>query len=109
MPANAKAAANQAPKLKWFGQMLACGTRQQRLYINGSETPYFIHSANGVLAHRTEGQEHGLFGSGMGPIPFGQKHGLRIAAVLGAGSEVAVLKHRAEQWALADLERHAAA
>lgn len=91
---------NNAPKIKWVSEMLACETRRQRLFVDGRETPFFIDSANGILAHRTTGYEHGLFGAGMGPIA-GNRSGLRIAAILGAGPRIAELKHRAEQMALA--------
>jgi len=94
---------NNPPKSKWRGIMLACGTRRQRLYVNEIETPFFVDSANGVLAHRTQGSEHGLFGAGMHECKIRDRQGnpRYIAAILGAGNKVAVLKHRAEQMALA--------
>lgn len=80
---------NNAPKFRWwkadFGH-----TVRQRLYVDGRETPYFIDSAQ-VAHHKTMGERHGLFGSGM------SKGG--CAAILGFGRSVAVLKHRAEQMA----------
>jgi hypothetical protein len=35
----------------------------------------------------------------MGPIPSGQRHGLRIALMLASGDKIALLKHWAEQMA----------
>lgn len=97
-----KSAANQAPKTEWRGFAMACGTRRQRLWLNGIETPFFIDTANGLLAHRTQGQEHGLFGAGMHECAVRDLEGRQryIAAVLGSGKKIAVLKHRAEQMAL---------
>jgi hypothetical protein len=94
---------NKTPLCKWRGEIMACGTRRQRLVVDGNQTPFFIDSAMGVLAHRTQGDEHGLFGSGMGPSNF-NRHGLRSAAILGSGRNIAVLKHRAEQMAFSSLE-----
>jgi hypothetical protein len=90
------AATNNAPSLKWLSETLACGTRRQRLILDGAETPFFIDTANGVRAHRVDGFEHGLMGAGMGPEI---RPGLRIAAVLRSGSNVRQLKHVAEQMA----------
>ena len=88
-------ASNRAPQCNWHSTMLACGTRRQRLYVNGLETPYFVDTA-AVHAHKTMGEKHGLFGAGMSePNAFGQRH----AAILGCGKSVALLKHRAEQFA----------
>jgi len=86
--------------------MLACGTRRQRLYVNCVGTPFFVDSANGILTHRTQGSEHGLFGAGMHECKNRDREGnpRYIAAILQSGSQVAVLKHRAEQMALARLE-----
>lgn len=95
---------NKAPKTTWRTTILACGTRRQRLHVNGVETPFFIDSANGISAHKSQGDEHGLYGAGMGPVPSGQKYGLRIAACLGSGGKVQILKHRAEQMAMADAD-----
>lgn len=84
-------ATNSAPKCKWwktdFGH-----TVRQRLYVDGRETPYFVDSSH-VTGHKTEGQPHGLFGSGMSKGGF--------AATLASGRSIAVLKHRAEQMATA--------
>lgn len=77
---------------------MSCGTRRQRLFLEGAETPYFIDSALGIRAHRSSGEEHGLYGAGMGAEV---RAGMRIAAPLGCGSNVKLLKHRAEQMALA--------
>lgn len=79
------------------GAELACGTRRQRLYVNGTETPYFVDTAS-HRAHRTYGEPHGLFGAGLGEMT---SAGYRIAGCFGAGKKIAVLKHRAEQMALA--------
>lgn len=88
---------NNAPIVKWRGLMLACGTRRQRLFMNGQETPYFIDSANGIAANRTQGDEHGLYGAGMSEPHWLTKR--RIAACFGGG-KIADLKHRAEQYAM---------
>lgn len=90
---------NNAPSVAWRGGLLACGTRRQRLFVNGAETPYFIDSANGVRAHKSAGSEHGLWGSGLGEEI---RPGLRIAAMFGAGPDIRSLKHRAEQLALSE-------
>jgi hypothetical protein len=92
---------NTAPKLVWRTIPQACGMRRQRLYANGSETPFFIDSAKGVLAHKSAGSEHGLYGSGM---QIGARSGMAIAAELGSGRDVRILKHRAEQMALSMAE-----
>lgn len=89
--------ANLAPKTAWKSAVLACGTLRQRLFVGETETPFFIDSSRGQLAHRTEGNEHGLFGAGMGAEI---RPGRRIAAVLDSGRNVRLLKHRAEQMAL---------
>lgn len=89
---------NRPPKAIWQAAELACGTLRQRLFVSGTETPYFIDSARGIQAHRTQGDEHGLYGAGMGD----EIHpGCRIAAVLGSGRNVRLLKQRAEQMAFA--------
>lgn len=80
---------NKAPTLKWWHFDLGPVTRQ-RLYVNGTETPYFIDTAK-EHAHRIYGEKHGLFGAGMDPKG--------IAATLDFGPRIAVLKHRAEQMA----------
>lgn len=94
---------NNTPSIKWFGVMLACGTRRQRLYVDGRETPYFVDSANGIRAHKTQGSEHGLYGAGMHECKIRDRQGnpRYIAALLGSGQKIAELKHRAEQYALA--------
>jgi hypothetical protein len=74
--------------------------RRQRLYVDGVETPYFVDSANGVRAHRTYGDEHGLFGAGLGDLIASARIPYRIAACFGSGPKIALLKHRAEQMAL---------
>lgn len=89
---------NRPPKAIWFRLPLACGTVRQKLFIDGKETPFFIDTAS-TAAHRTTGEKHGLFGSGMGPLT---RAGYRIAGQLAAGGRIAPLKHRAEQMALAD-------
>jgi hypothetical protein len=88
---------NAGPATAWYSTELACGTKRQRLHIDGVETPYFIDSARGVCAHRSRGDEHGLWGAGMG---VGARSGLPMAACLGSGSDIRALKHRAEQMAL---------
>src|SRR4051794_33085608 len=106
MSAAAAKQVNQGPVCKWHGIMLACGTRRQRLYVNGVETPFFVDSANGIAAHRTQGSEHGLFGAGMHECKIRDREGNTryCAALLASGKQVALLKHRAEQMALARLE-----
>lgn len=93
---------NNAPTLKWHSQMLASGTRRQRLYLNGTETPFFIDSANGIRAHRSHGEEHGLYGAGMQECEWRGPNGEKryIAAALDAGTRIEPLKHRAEQMAM---------
>lgn len=81
---------------------MSCGTYRQRLSVDGVETAYFIDSARGILAHKTCGDEHGLFGSGMGALITRAKTPYRIAAILGSHQKIAILKHRAEQMALAE-------
>lgn len=94
---------NNAPKTKWVGHTMSCGTFRQRLYVDGFETPYFIDSARGIRAHKSQGEEHGLYGSGMyeckAPGRDGEKR--YIAAPLGSSQKISSLKHRAEQMALA--------
>lgn len=102
MPFEAAAAqiaetANGAPQCEWFSATLACGTRRQRLYVDGRETPFFIDSAKGVSAHKSQGEEHGLYGAGMA---VGERSGRPMAAHLGCGPKITILKHRAEQMAL---------
>jgi hypothetical protein len=94
---------NNAPKLQWHSQMLASGTRRQRLYVDGAETPFFIDSANGIRAHKNQGDEHGLYGAGMHECEWRGQNGEKryIAAALGTSVKVEPLKHRAEQMALA--------
>lgn len=89
---------NNPPKCVWRGEIMSCGSRRQCLHVDGRETPFFIDSAMGVMAHRSSGDEHGLFGAGMGPIG---RNGIRIAAELGSSSNVRALKQRAEQMAMA--------
>lgn len=88
---------NNPPKATWRSTDLACGTLRQVLFVAGTETPFFIDSARGIRAHRTQGDEHGLYGAGMGPEI---RPGCRIAAVLGSSRSARILKHRAEQMAL---------
>jgi hypothetical protein len=90
---------NQAPKTEWRGFEMACGTKRQKLYVNGQETPFFIDSAK-VAAHRCYGEPHGLWGAGMSEPHW--RTGYRIAACLGMGKRVTILKHRAEQMALSE-------
>jgi hypothetical protein len=91
---------NSAPKTKWIGETMACGTLRQRLFVDGAETPFFIDTA-ATIGHRTEGETHGLYGCGMG-VEVRRKDGTtyRIAAILGSAARVSILKHRAEQMAL---------
>jgi hypothetical protein len=79
---------------------MACGTRRQRLYVDGAETPFFIDSA-ATIGHRTQGCRHGLYGSSMGDeVRCRDGSSYRIAAVLGGWPTIGLLKHRAEQMAL---------
>lgn len=87
---------NNAPKTEWRSHVMACGTSRQRLYVNGSETPFFIDS-NNLLGHRSFGDPHGLYGAGLGDMV---SAGYRIAGCFGSGKKTAPLKHRAEQMAL---------
>lgn len=90
---------NNAPKAKWFGVTMACGTLRQKLYVNGLESPFFIDTAS-TIGHRTQGDKHGLFGSGMGDeVRCRDGSTYRIAATLSSSNKVAELKHRAEQMA----------
>jgi hypothetical protein len=82
---------NNAPSLKWVKLPHFGVLRRQRLFLNGRETPYFVDTAL-TIAHYTQGDRHGLFGSGM------SERG--CAVTLGSASKVSVLKHRAEQYAL---------
>lgn len=93
-----QAGTNFPPSFKWVAHIMACGIRRQRLHMDGKETPFFIDSARGVRAHRSYGEEHGLWGSGLGSIPPGCKY--RIAAPFGCGRKIELLKHRAEQLAV---------
>lgn len=93
------ASLNQAPKLKWYSEILACGTTRQFLFLDGQQTPFFIDSAR-YHAHRSLGQVHGLWGSGMGALIAEAKKPYRIAAPLGCGPKIEPLKHRAEQMAM---------
>lgn len=81
---------NQAPAVKWFSTNFG-RTVRQRLYVSGSETPYFIDTAL-VAAHRqARGATNTLYGSGMSATG--------SAGVLAQG-KVQVLKHKAEQMAM---------
>lgn len=94
---------NQAPTTKWTRVELACGTVRHRLYVNGTETPFFVDDAKSAgIGHRTMGEPVGLFGSGMGS-DIRRRNGetYRIAATLGAFRNVGTAKARAEQLALA--------
>lgn len=82
---------NRAPSCRWFSTEMPCGTVRSRLYVDGRESRYFIDSAK-KIGHRTMGDDHGLFGSGMSPRG--------CALTLGSASKITVLKHRAEQMAL---------
>jgi len=81
---------NNGPKVKWWSTDFG-HTVRQRLYVNGNETPYFVDSAH-TAGHKSQGDEHGLYGSGM--------HPKGIALLLASGRRVTPLKHRAEQMAL---------
>lgn len=91
-----KQGSNNAPKVRWWPMELACGTKRQRLYIDGVETPYFIDSAR-YHAHRSYGHKHGLWGSGMGKQT---SAGWCCAGFFGGADTLSVLKQRAEQMAL---------
>lgn len=82
---------NRPPKCRWRSVMLACETVRHQLYLDGSETPYFVDRAR-VLAHYTQGQKVGLFGAGMSPRG--------CAMLLGTFDRVCLAKHRAEQYAM---------
>lgn len=84
---------NNAPKVRWWPFDLG-PVKRQRLYVDGRESPYFVDTAR-VHGHETYGEKHGLFGAGMDPKG--------LAATLGFGPHIAVLKHRAEQMALAGI------
>jgi hypothetical protein len=91
---------NNGPACQWRSEDFGPG-RRQRLYVDGVKTPFFVDSALGVLAHRTAGDEHGLYGAGMGELVTQAKTPYRIAAILGSGRNIHRLKHRAEQMAMA--------
>ena len=88
---NQPAQSNQPPKCRWRSIALACETVRHQLYLDGTETPYFVDRAQ-FRAHYTQGQRVGLFGAGM--------HPRGIAAVLGSYDNVSLAKHRAEQFAM---------
>lgn len=91
---------NRAPETKWFSQVLASGVVRQRLYVDGNETPFFIDTSD-QRSHRTYGDRHGLYGSGMGDMT---SAGYRIAGCFGSARNIVPLKHRAEQMALSERE-----
>lgn len=88
---------NNAPKCVWRSHILSCGSNRQFLYVNDTETPWFIITAE-VRSLRTDGERHGLWGAGMSDPHW--RTGARIAACFGSGRKIAPLKHRAEQMAL---------
>lgn len=92
---------NAAPKCKWHRVTMACGTIRQRLYVDGKETPWFVDSA-AVMAHRTQGDKHGLWGAGMSKPS--RLSGKRCAECFGSGPKIEPLKAKAEQMALSMLE-----
>lgn len=91
---------NNAPACKWYRIELACGTIRQRLYLDGKETPWFVDSA-AVMAHRCQGDKHGLWGAGLS-VP--NRYGRRHAECFASGSKIEPLKAKAEQMALSMLE-----
>jgi hypothetical protein len=93
-------ASNRAPEFLWHSQALPCGTRRDRLWIDGQQTPYFIDSTE-VVRHRIargSNEPHALFGSGQGAPSI---NGTRGAAVIATGAAIERLMHRAEQLATA--------
>lgn len=91
---------NNGPEIKWWSDTLACGTRRQRLFVDGRETPFFIDTAK-YKAHRSYGDTHGLWGAGLGKF-VEAKTPYRTAGFFGNGKKIQRLKHRAEQLALAE-------
>jgi len=81
---------NNAPEVFWQDFMLACGTRRYRLFVDGTQTKYFVDRAS-HRAHFAYGDRCGLWGAGM------DKSG--CAGYLGGGSATTPLKHKAEQLA----------
>lgn len=92
---------NNAPICKWFRFEMACGTVRQRLYLDGKETPWFVDTA-AVMAHRCQGETHGLWGAGMSAP--GRLSGKRHAECFGCGSKIEPLKSKAEQMAFSTME-----
>lgn len=80
---------------KWFKFPMANGCIRHRLYINGSETPYFIDEAK-LIGHRTYGHKFGLFGAGLGNEVRTARGSYRIAAVFGGFDRISEAKKRAE-------------
>lgn len=91
---------NNAPTCKWHRFELSCGTVRQRLYLDGRETPWFVDTA-AVLAHKCQGEKHGLWGAGLSkPNRLGKRH----AECFGCGPRIEPLKAKAEQMAFSMLE-----
>lgn len=91
---------NKAPKTQWFKNIMACGTERHRLFLNGTETPFFIDVAQ-QIQHRSQGSKVGIYGSGLGDEV--RRHDgstYRIAGFFGGFDKIAVAKHRAEQMAM---------
>jgi hypothetical protein len=88
---------NNAPQCKWWKQELACGTERHRLYVNGTETRYFVDVAR-YHAHRSYGSKVGLWGSGLGKQS-SAPHGLCCAGFLGGFDKITLAKHRGEMLA----------
>lgn len=93
---------NNAPNIQWKRATLACGTVRHRLYVNGSETPYFVDDAKSAgIAHHIDGYPVALLGSGMGKeMQRRDGSSYRIAAVLNGGRNVGIVKAAAERMAL---------
>ena len=93
---------NNAPKTFWHRADMACGIVVHRLYVNGAETPYFVHDAKKAgIGHWTGGDPVGLFGAGMGAqVRCCDGSFYRIAATLATFRNVTLAKMRAEQMAL---------
>lgn len=82
-----------ATSFQWLDQSkyMPEGVKRQRLFADGMETPFFIDVSDRV-AHRSEGQRCGLYGSGMSPSGH--------AKVIRSGPTITPLKATAEKLAL---------
>ena len=91
---------NNAPQVKWFRTVMACGTERHRLHIDTRETPYFVDVAHSVQ-HRHQGSKIGIYASGFGAeVRRRDGSSYRIAAFVGGFDKITSAKLRAEQIAM---------